>query len=146
MYRPIYYYLWMGLEKIGTICLIPYKQDFARGVAICTAPDVFNKGIGKRYASERAYRGFRILVNAEKPPTEKQIRLSRTNKKYVGLEPIKRDGTHIQKIRIQLQELADDSKNIFKIETLPESGLSSYEHKLVERFNRLREKEKNNSY
>jgi len=137
MHRPVHYYL-KNEEgvKVGTVCIVPYKNDFSRGISLCADIDTFNRGVGKAYAISRAIKGFTILSNFEKPLTDKQVRLTRTKKKYLKLEPIRKELWPSSSFRIaheRLQEIMGEDKTLYKIETFTESGLSSYERRLLER-------------
>ena len=142
MYRPIHYYL-KNEEgvKVGTVCIVPYKNDFSRGISLCADIDTFNRGVGKAYAIDRAIKGLVILSNFEKPLSNKQVRLARAKKKYIRLNPIRKKywpceiwpSDSFRVVYERLQEIMGEDKTLYKIETFTESGLSSYERRLLER-------------
>jgi hypothetical protein len=93
-----YYYLRnQNNHPVATVCLLRYGTDVARGISICAKIDQFDKYIGKGIAYSRAIKGIKILKQADKPLTERQIRLGqkkdnlgKKNRRYVEFEMVQR--------------------------------------------------------
>ncbi len=149
-YTPIFYYLRDKKNNpVITVCLIEYKGDFSRGIAVCSPKEPIDKAGGQDWAEERAYTGLMILKNAEKPLTPKQIKRGRPKIKYTRREEINRpDIIDLVSDIYELRESSDDcplslsvSPFWHKICTFPENELTTFERKLVEKI-RKAEKEK----
>lgn len=142
--RPIFYYLRnVKNQPLITVCLIKYKEwGYSRGVSICSPSDQFDRQSGQYYAFERADRGLKILVNSEKPPTVKQIKRNRINKRFISLEKINRreaavvilDLIHYDKEKKEVSTIK--MPTLFKISTFDETGLSSFEKELLPKIRR----------
>lgn len=141
--RPIFYYLknHQG-KKVVTICLIKYKEWFSRGIALCSPIDQFEKGEGRWWANERAYIGTKILMNSERPLTEKQIRRGRIKVRFVALDKIKRaNAIDIALSLAYVDPETGETKTqtlpaMHKISTCEKSGLTDFEKRLIDKIKR----------
>ena len=131
--RPIFYYLRNeNNQPVITICLIKHGDSFSRGVAICSPRDQLDKAVGQYIAHDRAEIGVKILVNSEKLPTAKQIRLGRRNQKYICIEKIKRQDAVLTAVFLSETAHLPDGK----ITTFPESKLTMHEKELLTKIKR----------
>jgi hypothetical protein len=136
----IFYYLKnQNKQKIITVCLIKYKECFSRGMSICSIADQFDRNEGRYWAMQRASKGIQILMNSEKPLTEKQIRQNRHRIKFLNLEEIKR-GNAIDIVsslaRFDPKEdnpIIQEFPSLYKLSTCDESGLTLFEKRLFEK-------------
>lgn len=142
----IFYYLKnKQKQKVITICLIRYKEWFSRGMSVCSIADQFDKNKGRYWAIQRAAKGIQILMNSEKPLTEKQIQHNRHQIKFLCLEKIKRD--NVIDIISSLERFDPKDENpiiqefpsLYKLSTFDESGLTLFEKKLVEKKSNYQE-------
>jgi hypothetical protein len=144
MNNQIFYYLRDEKgKKQATVCLIKHGDNYSRGISLCSKLDQFNRDWGKGLAQERAYTGVAILTNAEKPLTEKQIRLGKKNKVYMGIGPIRGHGVSLSLNRVekliepfytvynQLSSVGDEYGILYKTTTISYLQLSEYERKLI---------------
>lgn len=141
--RPIYYYLKnQKNKKVVTICLTKYKEWFSRGIALCSPVDQFEKGEGRWWANKRAYIGTKILMNSEKPLTEKQIRRGRIKVRFVALDKIKRKNAIEVALSLAYidpetgETKTQDLPAMYKISTCEKSGLTDFEKRLIDKIKR----------
>ena len=130
----IFYYLKnQNKQKVITVCLIKYKEWFSRGIAICSIADQFDRYEGRGWARFRASKGIQILMNSEKPLTEKQIKQNRQRIRFLNLEEIKR--SNVKDIISSLGKFDPTENNLaiqefpslYKLSTCDESGLTLFE-------------------
>ena len=126
--RPVYYFLRDHKKKPAvTVCLLRYKDAFSRGISICAEKDQINKSFGNELAYARALIGVRILVNAEKPLSEKQIRRNKQNKKFINIQAIKRPDAK----EVFISKAFDNLLPPYKIVTTDTNGLNEFEKRVL---------------
>lgn len=128
-----FYYI-RGAENhpVATVCLLRKGNDIAKGISICAKIDSFDKNEGRERSFERAYVGILILSQADKPLTEKQIRLGqkndnlgKKNKRYIALDKVKKP---------EALERLNASTAVYKTSTFPMSNLDEFEKTLVKKL------------